>query len=140
MSYTVILSYTVTVQPDRVTYSLITCNLPLGLNSYDVSMQNSAVHFMLPASVKEDFTVKTILHNLLGTALTKKEYYGAQARFFSGKYKMTLASFKSRLKKSRKEEFVWWDDLMEWEAGALAAQEWDKKYKDLVRCLKSYKK
>lgn len=73
-------------------------------------------------------------------AMTKREYFSGQERFFSDKYATTFPKFASRVNKLKKENFEWWDDLMEWEACRLAAKEWDGKYRDLLRCWKSSKR
>lgn len=76
----------------------------------------------------------------MGETLAKREYFLSQERFFSDKYGTTLSKFASRVNKLKKENFEWWDHLMEWEACHLAAKEWDKKYRDLARCWKLSKK
>lgn len=103
-------------------------------------MQTQTVNINLPLSVRDDFSERRILQNLLDQAFAKKEYYISQQRLFEGKYKTTLTQFKRKYKKNKKEKFDWWDDLMEWEACSLASNEWNKKYKDLLHCWKSSKK
>lgn len=103
-------------------------------------MQNLVMHVTIPSSVKGDVSEKKILHRLTEEALTRKEYYEGQEKFFSGKYGMSFARFQAKINRGVREDFDWWDDLMEWEACRTAAKEWSGKYKDLVHCWKFSKK
>ena len=103
-------------------------------------MQNLVMHVTIPSSVKGDVSEKKILHRLMEEALTKKEYYEGQERFFSGKYGMSFSRFQAKISRGSRENFDWWDDSMEWEACRTAAGEWSRKYKDLVHCWKFSKK
>ena len=100
-------------------------------------MQN-AVFLNLPSSVRDYFSEKKILQHLLQETLGKKEFFAGQENFFIEKYGLSLSKFKKR--NLKKEKFEEWDDLMEWEACHLAANEWNKKYRDLLHCWKSSKK
>lgn len=102
-------------------------------------MQNAVLHVKIPFSVQKDFSEKKILASLIQEALAKKEYYAGHEHYFSEKYSASFPKFAAKVKKTKKENLEWWDDLMEWEACHLAGKEWNQKYKDLLRCWKSSK-
>ena len=98
-------------------------------------IQTREVIVRIPPSIAADIGNNEIIDLLLGKALGKKDLYKSKIKMFESKYGTSYVSFK---KKSEQEDenFQEWDDLLLWEGFLLAYREWNRKYKDLKRCMK----
>ena len=97
--------------------------------------QTSEVIVRIPPSIAADIGNNEIIDLLLGKALGKKDLYKSKINMFESKYGTNFASFKKKSEQGD-ENFQEWDDLLLWEGFLLAYREWNKKYRDLKRCMK----
>ena len=98
-------------------------------------IKTSEVIVRMPPSVAADIGNKEIIDLLIGKALGKKDLYNSKVKMFESKYGTNYASFKKKSEQGD-ENFQEWDDLLLWEGFLLAYREWNKKYRDLKRCMK----
>jgi hypothetical protein len=98
-------------------------------------IQTSEVIVRIPPSVAADIGNNEIIDLLIGKALGKKDLYKSKVKMFESKYGINYASFKKKSEQGD-ENFQEWDDLLFWEGFLLAYREWNKKYRDLKRCMK----
>ena len=98
-------------------------------------IQTSEVIVRIPPSVAADIGNNEIIDLLIDKALGKKDLYKSKVKMFESKYGANYASFKKRSEQGD-ENFQEWDDLVLWEGFLLAYREWNKKYRDLKRCMK----
>ena len=94
------------------------------------------IKIKLPENLKDDFDSNEIINLLINKALAKVEYYNSKILEMAGKYGINYNGLKKKLKKSQKENFTEWDDLLLWEGYNLAHKEWKKKFEDLKNCMK----
>ena len=97
-------------------------------------IQTSEVIVRIPPSVAADIGNDEIIDLLLAKALGKKDLYKSKIKMFESKYGTNYASKKKS--EQGDENFQEWDDLVLWEGFLLAYREWNKKYRDLKRCMK----
>jgi len=74
-----------------------------------------------------------VVQNLRAHALFKREFYHSKMKLFEAKDGTTCSRFQRRVTKNSHEDFITWDDLMEWEARYRAYQEWKKRHTELRR-------
>ncbi len=98
-------------------------------------IQTSKVIVRIPPSVAADIGNSEIIDLLLGKALGKKDLYKSKNMMFESKYGTNYASFKKKSEQGD-ENFQEWDDLLLWDGFLLAYREWNRKYRDLKRCMK----
>ncbi len=98
-------------------------------------IQTSEVIVKIPPSVAADIGNSEIIDLLIGKALGKKDLYKSKIKMFESKYGTNYASFKKKSEKGD-ENFQEWDDLLLWEGFLIAYREWNRKYRDLKRCMK----
>jgi len=98
-------------------------------------IKTSEVIVRMPPSVAADIGNNEIIDLLIGKALGKKDLYNSKVKMFESKYGTNYASFKKKSEQGD-ENFQEWDDLLLWEGFLLAYREWNKKYRDLKRCMK----
>ena len=98
-------------------------------------IQTSEVIVRIPPSVAADIGNNEIIDLLIDKALGKKDLFKSKVKMFESKYGTNYASFKKRSELGD-ENFQEWDDLVLWEGFLLAYREWNKKYRDLKRCMK----
>lgn len=94
------------------------------------------VNINLPETIADSISEKDIIKILIDKALTKKEYYHSKCLFFENKYKTKFADFEQRVENSSEEKFNEWDNLIVWQGYNEAYNDWDKKLKELKRCMK----
>lgn len=71
--------------------------------------------------------VKDLLKTL---AFLKMKEYERQTDVFRKKYKIGFTQFEKKIKASKKENFVQWDDYLVWKGMETAYQTWQKRYKE----------
>ncbi len=98
-------------------------------------IQTSKVIVRIPPSVAADIGNSEIIDLLLGKEKEKKDLYKSKIKTFESKYGTNYASFKKKSEQGD-ENFQEWDDLLLWEGFSLAYREWNRKYRDLKRCMK----
>ena len=98
-------------------------------------IQTREVIVRVPSSVAADVGNNEIIELLLSKALGKKDLYESRIKMFESKYGTSYASFKKKTEQGD-ENFQEWDDLLLWEGFLLAYREWNRKYRDLKRCMK----
>ena len=98
-------------------------------------IQTSKVIVRIPPSVAADIGNSEIIDLLLGKALGKKDLYKSKIKMFESKYGTNYATFKKKSEQGSV-NFQEWDDLLLWEGFLLAYREWNRKYRDLKRCMK----
>jgi hypothetical protein len=97
-------------------------------------IQTSKVIVRIPPSIAADIGNNEIIDLLLGKALGKRDFYKSKINMFESKYGTNYASFKKKSEQGD-ENFQEWDDLLLWEGFLLAYREWNRKYRDLKRCM-----
>ncbi len=98
-------------------------------------IQMNEVTLRIPPSIAVDIGSNDIIELLLDKALGKRDFYKTKIKMLEAKYGTNFASFKKKTEKGE-ERFQEWDDLLLWEGFVIAYKEWNKKYKDLKRCMK----
>jgi len=58
-------------------------------------------------------------------------YLEEKIKFFEKKYKMSFKNFEKKMKKQRREKFLWWDDYLEWKAYETKEKELKNKIKEI---------
>ena len=90
----------------------------------------------IPSWVKKEEAEDDFLRNLMGKALLKMEFYRSRMRSFQTKYHITFSEFQQRVQTAAEENFVEWDDLIEWEAYQTAFSQWEERYQELEKWFK----
>ncbi len=85
----------------------------------------------LPTWISREEAQEEVVRDLRARALLKMEFYRSKMKPFEAKYATTFLRFQRRVKKSPKEDFAAWDDLIEWEAYYRSYQEWKKRHAEL---------
>jgi len=85
----------------------------------------------LPSWINKEEAENEFLDNLRIKAQLKIEYYRSKMLPFEKKYHTSLAEFKNRFKSENKENFVQWDDFIEWEASFTLYNEWKQRLEEI---------
>ena len=81
--------------------------------------------------IGQDEAQDMVVRDLRAHALLKLGFYRSKMKPFEAKYVTTLPRFQRRVEKGAREDFVAWDDLIEWEAYYRGYQEWKMRYTEL---------
>lgn len=90
----------------------------------------------VPNWVKDEWGEKELIRNLASEALTKREYFRTRMLGFEEKYGLKFPKFEKKVLSKKKENFKEWDDLIIWEGYYESYHEWERKYKELIRCIR----
>jgi hypothetical protein len=98
---------------------------------------NINLKIKVPIWVKEEIGEKEIIRRIANETLLNMEYYRSRMLPYEVKYKMKFPKFEKKVLSKKKEKFKEWDDLIIWEGLYKAYREWEQKYKELAKCIKS---